>query len=957
MIGTYAAVLAVCGASLAIGQAAIGLCGRAALVVAGAGGRAGAALRGLLGDGAAARRRGRLGDRRAGCSSLASVAYLWGRLEGGGRRCAPAGRWRWSPCSPASLPFVVEGHFGILGTSFNPDMSQHLLAADRLADGARLAAAPPGLPARPARDRRRPEQGPRDRPGPGLQRPHGRGRGAGPADRAGRLREPRPLPRTAGALVVGLAYVVASYFAQGAFKETIAGALRPRLRARPARVRPASWRDLPLRFVPAALIAVGAVYAYSFPGLIWLVGACVDLGRGRAARGERRGRRRGGRCCSALARLRRPRRPRDRADDRLPQLRDLRPQRPRPRQPLRPGLALRGARDLALRRLPPRARRRRGAGRRLLPRRRLRRSCCCSTASSAAGAAARSASSPASPPPRSPTLAARIGGTAYTAAKAIEIAAPLVALTILLPLLRDAGGDLRQPWDRSRRSGRLAALAAAALRRSPPASARCSRSPTRRSGRPPTRRRSPGCGRWSPPLDPGPRLRPSCSPTSTATPTSPGSCAAGGSASSADERSRRHAAARRPLRRHPRRPAASRPSRACACAASRRPTSSGKSTGPVAAQSPCPLIAVRQARQGPRALRRAATYHGLPMEAATDKIVVTLPDGKPLELPDGRDRRRRRGGDRARASPRPRWRSRSTASCATSRAPLPEGGAEIAIVTDRDPEALELIRHDAAHVMAEAVMELYPGTKVTIGPPIESGFYYDFEFPADVQGSPRTTCRRSRRRCASTSTPTSSSSRRDVPVAEAIELFRAQGQDYKVELIEDLVRDEGVETVSLYRNGPFEDLCRGPHGALDRPDQGDQAELGRRRLLARRREPRELTRIYGTAFFSKKDLEAAPGADRGGEGPRPPPARPPARPLHAARRGAGDAVLAAQRDDAAAPDRGRGPRAAAQARLPGDRDPAGPRRGALAPLRATGTTTRTTCTSWTTASAASRCGR
>ena len=65
-------------------------------------------------------------------------------------------------------------------------------------------------------------------------------------------------------------------------------------------------------------------------------------------------------------------------------------------------------------------------------------------------------------------------------------------------------------------------------------------------------------------------------------------------------------------------------------------------------------------------------------------------------------------------------------------ASLPDG-AEIAILTDRDPEALELIRHDAAHVMAEAVMELYPGTKVTIGPPIESGFYYDFEFPDGVK--------------------------------------------------------------------------------------------------------------------------------------------------------------------------------------------------------------------------------
>ena len=190
VIGTYAAALAVCGASLAIGQAAIALCGAAPLVVARAGGRAGAALRGLLGDGAAARATGSI----SAIVVLALTRRL-GRLpagdgwRAGGRRCAPAGRSPLLALLAASLPFVVEGHFGILGTSFNPDMSQHLLTADRLAHGQGSAAAPPGLPARPALDRRRPQQGTRHRPGPGLQRPHGRRRGPRPADR------PRRLPR------------------------------------------------------------------------------------------------------------------------------------------------------------------------------------------------------------------------------------------------------------------------------------------------------------------------------------------------------------------------------------------------------------------------------------------------------------------------------------------------------------------------------------------------------------------------------------------------------------------------------------------------------------------------------------------------------------------------------------------------------------------------------------------
>ena len=187
-------------------------------------------------------------------------------------------------------------------------------------------------------------------------------------------------------------------------------------------------------------------------------------------------------------------------------------------------------------------------------------------------------------------------------------------------------------------------------------------------------------------------------------------------------------------------------------------------------------------------------------------------------------------------------------------APLPDG-AEIAILTDRDPEALELIRHDAAHVMAEAVMELYPATKVTIGPPIEQGFYYDFEFPPDVKLGEEDLERIEAAMRAHIDAD-EGFERRDVPPGEAIEIFRGQGQDYKVELIEDLVRDQGVETVSLYRNGPFEDLCRGPHGP-------STARIKAIKLSSvagaywRGDESRQmLTRIYGTAFFSKKDLEA-----------------------------------------------------------------------------------------------------
>jgi threonyl-tRNA synthetase len=186
-------------------------------------------------------------------------------------------------------------------------------------------------------------------------------------------------------------------------------------------------------------------------------------------------------------------------------------------------------------------------------------------------------------------------------------------------------------------------------------------------------------------------------------------------------------------------------------------------------------------------------------------------------------------------------------------APLPDG-AEIAILTDRDPEALALIRHDAAHVMAEAVQELYPGAKVTIGPAIENGFYYDFDFPSDVKVTDADLEKIEAAMRAHIEAD-EAFERRDVPVVEAIEIFRAQGEDYKVELIDDLVANEGIETVSLYRNGPFEDLCRGPHG----PSTGRIKALKLSSLAGaywRGDEKRPmLTRIYGTAFFSKKDLK------------------------------------------------------------------------------------------------------
>jgi threonyl-tRNA synthetase len=186
--------------------------------------------------------------------------------------------------------------------------------------------------------------------------------------------------------------------------------------------------------------------------------------------------------------------------------------------------------------------------------------------------------------------------------------------------------------------------------------------------------------------------------------------------------------------------------------------------------------------------------------------------------------------------------------------PLPDG-AEVEIVTERSPDSLELIRHDTAHVLAAAVLDRYPGTRISIGPPIEDGFYYDFEFPAGVTLSEHDLPEIEERMRAHVKAD-EPFVREEVGVEAALERFRAEDQPYKVELIEDLVKDQGVETVSLYTNGPFTDLCRGPHA----PSTG---RIKAFKLLSlagaywRGDASRQmLTRVYGTAFHSPKDLAA-----------------------------------------------------------------------------------------------------
>ncbi len=259
-------------------------------------------------------------------------------------------------------------------------------------------------------------------------------------------------------------------------------------------------------------------------------------------------------------------------------------------------------------------------------------------------------------------------------------------------------------------------------------------------------------------------------------------------------------------------------------------------------------------------------------------ITVTLPDGNTLELPDGAtgaDAAAAIGPGLARAalaielSAPPQYDDGDAPQLRDLSRPLPDG-AHIAILTNKSgPKALELIRHDAAHVLAAAVMELYEGVKISIGPPIEDGFYYDFEFPAGTALSEEDLPKIEQRMRAHVKAA-EAFQREDVPVAQARERFLAERQDYKVELIDDLVRaaaagdGEGgpagaggdrLKTVSLYTNGPFTDLCRGPHapsthsiGAFKLSSLAGAYWRGDSNRTM-------LTRIYGTAFFTKAELE------------------------------------------------------------------------------------------------------
>src|SRR3954465_13689432 len=228
---------------------------------------------------------------------------------------------------------------------------------------------------------------------------------------------------------------------------------------------------------------------------------------------------------------------------------------------------------------------------------------------------------------------------------------------------------------------------------------------------------------------------------------------------------------------------------------------------------------------------------------------IVLPDASELELPDGAT-----GLDAARAiGPKLAEQAvlvRSNGRVQDLRLPL-EDGQPIQILTTRDtsdPDALAVLRHSSAHLLAEAVRRLSPGVKIAIGPPIENGFYYDFEFPEPIREEdlPRIEEEIGRELAEGREW-----TREEISAEEARTRFAQEDEPYKVELV-----DTAEGPISLYTQGEFTDLCRGPHLQSSRPIKALKLTGLAGAYWRGDEHNKQLTRIYGTAFYSQADLDA-----------------------------------------------------------------------------------------------------
>jgi threonyl-tRNA synthetase len=228
---------------------------------------------------------------------------------------------------------------------------------------------------------------------------------------------------------------------------------------------------------------------------------------------------------------------------------------------------------------------------------------------------------------------------------------------------------------------------------------------------------------------------------------------------------------------------------------------------------------------------------------------VVLPDSTELELPDGAT------GLDAAAAIGPKLAKeavlvRSNGAIRDLRLPLADG-EHIQILTTRDkddPDALYVLRHSTAHLLAEAVRRLYPGVKIAIGPPIEDGFYYDFEFPEPIHEAD---LERIEEEIGRELKEGRSWTREEISREDARKRFEGEGEPYKVELV-----DAAEGDISLYTQGDFTDLCRGPHLQDSKPIKAVKLTGLAGAYWRGDEKNTQLTRIYGTAFYTQADLDA-----------------------------------------------------------------------------------------------------
>src|SRR5579871_1627593 len=233
---------------------------------------------------------------------------------------------------------------------------------------------------------------------------------------------------------------------------------------------------------------------------------------------------------------------------------------------------------------------------------------------------------------------------------------------------------------------------------------------------------------------------------------------------------------------------------------------------------------------------------------------VVRPDGKELELPEGST-----GLDAARAiGPKLAEQAvlvRSNGSVQDLRLALHDG-QPVQFLTTRDvddADALYVLRHSSAHLLAEAVRRLYPGVKVAIGPPIEQGFYYDFEFPEPIADSD---LERIEAEVRALLAEGRSWSREEITRDEARSRFEAEGEPYKVELVDTAEGDISLYSQSHDGAVGFTDLCRGPHLQDSGPIKAFKLTGVAGAYWRGDERNKQLTRIYGTAFFRQGDLDA-----------------------------------------------------------------------------------------------------